>query len=100
MNLIIEQDAVDQLKPQVNKLLEMLGYDHRSCLVTDLSTFLDFLCQFKYPTLEDANEALRSVLIAQQIHVEIKAWETIANAAVRILTAHPNWPDTVQPTLH
>jgi hypothetical protein len=54
------QDLVQKHRSMINKLLAELG--HPEALVTDESTFLDFLSQFEFPTLSSATAKLQILL--------------------------------------
>jgi hypothetical protein len=68
---LASQNEVNELQPQIERLLAALG--HPEALVTDESTFLDFLSPFEYPSRGQAQKALREQLakagITTPVHV-------------------------------
>jgi hypothetical protein len=90
MNTVqIEQDGVDQFPKEIAFFLRIL--DHPEALVTDLSTFLDFLCQFEYPTLQEAQSELDRRLqengVSAKFNVEwtlLEACRVLAVATQRV----------------
>jgi hypothetical protein len=92
--IIITQDTTEFFEKQIDKLLEILG--HPEALVTDLSTGLDFLCQFEYPTLEDAQMEFSTRLSEHGLDPsELKVELTLVEICRKILLQNPNWPKKV-----
>jgi hypothetical protein len=96
----ISHDVSLELKPQLNALILLLGYDPSTTMVTDLSTFLDFMCMFTYPTLADANAMLTKWLKEAGLDIELCAGDTLISAAARILQQYPAWPHNTQHIMH
>lgn len=90
--LRITQDAVDQLEKILNGLLWLIGYDPRGVLVTDLSTFLDFLDMFTYPKLEDVTQHVNELLKTEGLDIQVCGSDTLTSVAIRISNEYPNWP--------
>lgn len=90
MKIVIEQQMSEAYEPQISRLLELL--DHPEALVTDGSQFLDFICQFEYPTMAAAHQRLVELLLEENLHVPITPDMTLVEAAKAIAEFHPNWP--------
>lgn len=82
------QDEVEQLQPQLDALLEILG--HPEALVTDWSTFADFLCFGQ--TQEEAQDELCRRLTAAGIWTEVNVEDTLVHACRVIKRNDPHWP--------
>jgi hypothetical protein len=76
---LASQNEVNELQPQIERLLEALG--HPEALVTDESTFLDFLSPFEFPERGQAQNELRRLLEEAGIDMHVEVGWTLANAA-------------------
>ena len=84
------QDEVEQLQPQINALLAILG--HPEAWVSDESGLIDFFSPLEFPTLEAAQEELDRLAKGADITVQLGVTETLVSACRAILQDNPNWP--------
>jgi hypothetical protein len=80
----------DEFEKQIKKLLEMLG--HPEALVSDESTFLDFLDHFTYPTLDSAQTKLTKLLRDNHVEIYIDVRSTLRSACQQIYLSDKDWP--------
>ena len=88
--ILASQESCEAFKPQLNKLLELLGFPE--ALVTDESRFLDFLSVFEFETVELASTELNRILFESGLRVELSARMTLIEGVRAIIELYPDWP--------
>lgn len=86
---IAPQDNVDRLKPYIEKLLITLG--HPDALVTDASTFLDFMCMVEYPTRDSAQQELDNLFDGTGFSFGVGTTLALAAEAMKQHAAFERW---------
>ena len=90
--VIAEDDEIEKNQEAVNELVRLLGYDPEAVLVTNDSSFLDFLNPFDYPNIARVQAKLREIL-----PVEVPGDTTLVQAVYIIQQSIPGWPNSVKP---